>query len=129
MFHTISSVIYATLLFKHNAQIFRNVTNTMCNIITLAKVTRTHFIYYNLCPPPPLHWNYICFCLFVCTRWGLPVAQPLIYLFGVLCHFQHCSGHITMGSFVGRGNQYIQLVKVLYCKLSTTGKQLPTFPT
>ena len=31
------------------------------------------------------------------------------------------------GSFVGRGNQYIQLVKVLYCKLPTIGKQLPTF--
>ena len=33
-----------------------------------------------------------------------------------------------MGSFVGRGNQYIQLVKVLYCKLSINGKQLPAFP-
>ena len=33
-----------------------------------------------------------------------------------------------MGSFVGRGNQSIQLVKVLYCKLPTIGKQLPTFP-
>ena len=33
-----------------------------------------------------------------------------------------------MSSFVGRGNQYIQLVKVLYCKLPTIGKQLPTFP-
>ena len=27
-------------------------------------------------------------------------------------------------SFMGRGNQYIQLVKVLYCKLPTIGKQL-----
>ena len=33
-----------------------------------------------------------------------------------------------MGSFVSKGNQYIQLVKVLYCKLPTIGKQLPTFP-
>ena len=33
-----------------------------------------------------------------------------------------------MGSFVGRGNQYIQLVKVLYCKLRTRGKQIPGFP-
>ena len=33
-----------------------------------------------------------------------------------------------MGSFMGRGNQYIELVKVLYCKLSTKGKQLPAFP-
>ena len=28
----------------------------------------------------------------------------------------------------GRGNQYVQLVKVLYCKLPTNGKQLPAFP-
>ena len=28
-----------------------------------------------------------------------------IYLFGVLYRFQHCTGHITMGSFVGRGNK------------------------
>ena len=40
----------------------------------------------------------------------------------------HCIGHITMGNFMGRGNQYIQLVKVLYCKLLTNGKQQPAFP-
>ena len=28
---------------------------------------------------------------------------------------------------MARRNQYIQLVKFLYCKLSTIGKQLPTF--
>ena len=39
-----------------------------------------------------------------------------------------CIGHITMGSFMGRGNQHIQLVKVLYCKLLTNGKLLPAFP-
>ena len=33
-----------------------------------------------------------------------------------------------MGSWKGRGNQYIQLVKVLYCKLPTNDKQLPAFP-
>ena len=49
------------------------------------------------------------------------------YLFGVLCRFQHCTGHITTGSWKGRGNQYIQLVKVLYRKLPTNGKQLPAF--
>ena len=32
-----------------------------------------------------------------------------------------------MGSFIGRRNQYIQLAKVLYCKLPTNGKQLPAF--
>ena len=41
---------------------------------------------------------------------------------------QHCAGYITAGSFVGRGNQYIQLVKVLYCELPTIGKQQLTFP-
>ena len=51
-----------------------------------------------------------------------------IYLFGVLRRFQHCTGHIVTGSWKGRGNQYIQFVKVLYCKLPTNGKQLPAFP-
>ena len=53
------------------------------------------------------------------------LVSRVIHLFGVLHHFQHCTGVITMGSFVGRGNQYIQLVKVLYCKLPTIDKQLP----
>ena len=52
----------------------------------------------------------------------------LISLFGVLHHFQHSTGYIMTGSFMGRGNQYIQLVKVLYCKLTTIGQQLPDFP-
>ena len=51
-----------------------------------------------------------------------------IYLFGVLRRFQHCTGHITTGSWKGRRNQYIQFVRVLYCKLPTNGKQLPAFP-
>ena len=37
------------------------------------------------------------------------------------------TGHIMTGSFMGRGNQNKQLDKVLYCKLSTSGKELPTF--
>ena len=51
-----------------------------------------------------------------------------IYLFRVLRRFQHCTGHITTGSWKGRGNQYIQFVRVLYCKLPTNGKQLPPLP-
>ena len=51
-----------------------------------------------------------------------------IYLFGVLRHIQHCTGYIMTGSWKGRENQYKQLVKVLYCKLLTNGKQLPAFP-
>ena len=52
-----------------------------------------------------------------------------IYKFGVLHRFQHCRGHITKGSFTGRGNQCIQLVRVLYCKLLTIGMQLKNFLT
>ena len=36
----------------------------------------------------------------------------------------HCLGHIMTGSFEGSGNQYMQLVKVLYCKLPINSKQL-----
>ena len=32
------------------------------------------------------------------------------------------------GSWKGRGNQCIQFVRVMYCKLPTNGKQLPAFP-
>ena len=55
-------------------------------------------------------------------------SQGFICLFGVLRRFQHCTGRITTGSWKGRGNQYIQFVRVLYCKLPTNGKQLPAFP-
>ena len=51
-----------------------------------------------------------------------------ICLFGVLRRFQHCTGHITTGSWKGRGNQYIEFARVVYCKLPTNGKQLPAFP-
>ena len=51
-----------------------------------------------------------------------------IYLFGDLRRFQHCTGHITTGSWKGRGNQNIEFARVLYCKLLTNGKQLPPFP-
>ena len=30
-----------------------------------------------------------------------------------------------MGSWKGRGNQYIEFARVVYCKLPTNGKQLP----
>ena len=33
-----------------------------------------------------------------------------------------------MGSWNTRGNQYIEFVRVLYCKLPTNGEQLPAFP-
>ena len=59
---------------------------------------------------------------------GSTVLRFLFDLFEVLHRFQHCTGHITTGSWKGRGNQYIQFVRVLYCKLLTNGKQLPAFP-
>ena len=61
-------------------------------------------------------------------QWVLSMAGIVLYLFGVLHRFQHCTGHITTGSWKGRGNQNIQFVRVLYCKLLTNGKQLPAFP-
>ena len=61
------------------------------------------------------------------NHWALCRTRSF-YLFGVLRRFQHCTGHITTGSWKGRGNQYIQFVRVLYCKLPTNGKQLPAFP-
>ena len=56
------------------------------------------------------------------------LGPSFIYLFGVLRRFQHCTGHIMTGSWKGRGNQYIEFARVLYCKLPTNGKQLPAFP-
>ena len=64
------------------------------------------------------------------TAMAVPITlylSGLICLFGVLCRFQHCTGHIMMGSWKGRGNQYIQFVRVLYCKVPTNGKQLSAF--
>ena len=56
------------------------------------------------------------------------ICLLFIYLFGVLRRFQDCTGHITMGSWKGRGNQYIEFVRDVYCKLLTNGKQLPALP-
>ena len=67
-------------------------------------------------------------CIYIHTKIGRKHPSLCIYLFGVLCRFQHCTGHVTTGSWKGRGNQYIQFVRVLYCKLPTNGKQLPAFP-
>ena len=58
----------------------------------------------------------------------IQLALFLFCLFGVLHRFQHCTGHITTGSWKGRGNQYIEFARVVHCKLPTNGKQLPAFP-
>ena len=68
--------------------------------------------------------NYICYIINpIISGTGL-----FICLFGVLHRFRHCTGHIMTGSWKGKGNQYIEFVRVLYCKLPTNGKQLPAFP-
>ena len=64
---------------------------------------------------------------YTCVMNGYKIVVIICLFIWFLGHFQHRTDHITMGTFVGRGNQYIQLVKVLYCKLPTIGKQLPTF--
>ena len=51
------------------------------------------------------------------------------YFFLIIWGFTSlCTGHITKSSFMGKGNHYIQLVKVLYCKLPTIRKKLQSFP-
>ena len=62
------------------------------------------------------------------SRWPGLYLYWKVCLFGVLRRFQHCTGHITTGSWKGRGNQYIEFARVVYCKLPTNGKQLPAFP-
>ena len=51
-----------------------------------------------------------------------------VFIWGFTLLATHCIGLIMMGSFMGSGNQYKQLVKVLYCKLSTNSRELPAFP-
>ena len=60
-------------------------------------------------------------------RGGRRELTRFIYLFGIFYRFQHCTGHITTGRWKGRGNQYFQFIRVLYCKLLINSKQLPTF--
>ena len=56
-----------------------------------------------------------------------PLNIFYLFIWVLMSLSTHCIGHIMKGSFMGRGNQYIQLVQVLYCKLPTNGKQLPAF--
>ena len=77
-----------------------------------------------------MHNAYRCILQLILTndrKIGVKICVSLNYLF-IWGHFQHCIGHITTGSWKGRGNQYIRFVMVLYCKLPTNGKQIPAFP-
>ena len=82
------------------------------DIANTSTANLTHFLTLRIL------FNFTCF-LFI---------YLFIYLFGVLSHFQPITGHTMMSSWKSRGNQYIQLVQVLYCKLPSNGKQLPAFP-
>ena len=55
------------------------------------------------------------------------IFAKFIYLFGVLRRFQHCTGHITKGSWKGRGNQYIQFIRgfcTVNCRPTASNYQL-----
>ena len=53
----------------------------------------------------------------------------LMYLFIYLGFYVALNTvQVTKGSCKGRGNQYIEIARVLYCKLPTNGQQLPVFP-
>ena len=71
-----------------------------------------------------VHWNRMRLNLRKTNKSACILKLRFIYLF----INQHCTGHITTGNWTGRGNQYIQFVRVLYCKLPTNGKQLPASP-
>ena len=72
--------------------------------------------------------SFCCFC--VCTKRDLISSLNSVFIYLLIWGFRLLSYdfHITMGSWKGRGNQYIPFVRVLYCKLLTNGKQLPAFP-
>ena len=51
------------------------------------------------------------------------IEASYLFIWGFTSHITTCAF-----SFVDRGNQYIELVKVFYCKLLTIGKEVPAFP-
>ena len=78
--------------------------------------------------PPPRGVDIIIL-LFRChasdAQLPLPFFLTLLYT-GLMSLSKHCVGCITMGSFKTRGNQYIQLVKILLrnCRTSTRNYKL-----
>ena len=63
----------------------------------------------------------------ICCHNSSMIIIEYIYL-GFYVAFNTVQVIFMTGNWKGRGNQYIQLVKVLYCKLPSNGKQLPAFP-
>ena len=99
-------------VFLQTIQVFRDATSLPWQAVCMAHAHSMHQIEQG-----SLSWENN-------TQWSL----IFICLFGVLHRFQHCTGHIMTGSWKGRGNQYIEFARVVYCKLPTNGKQLPAFP-
>ena len=51
-------------------------------------------------------------------------ALGILYLFGVLCPFQHCTVHITTGSWKGRGTYSSSEYCTVNCQLTASNYQL-----
>ena len=101
---------------------------TNCQPLNLSNDKHAWYIYYtNISIDHISAYLYIEQPVYIIYK-QLHYCDTFIYLFGVLRRFQHCTGHITTGSWKGRGNQYIEFARVVYCKLPTNGKQLPAFP-
>ena len=110
--------------------------------VTIVKVTQVRVFMLNIRVIFSIMYNFMCDHASIIKTWFnntflihflyyyylFGVLRRFIYLFGVLRRFQHCTGHIMTGSWKGKGNQYIEFARVLYCKLPTNGKQLPAFP-
>ena len=65
---------------------------------------------------------------FQCRQRNLSTPRGVYLFIWVLTSLStHCFGPMTTGSFRCRGNEYIQLVKVLYRKLPPSSKQMPAF--
>ena len=136
--------ILNTYMYTIHIQIFRNMEFGILHWRGIQKAqippqgTKGIILYLGFPYTPPCRHQYVCMRLCPLMAPPTQVPPPLLFTPSIFNKFYFNWGftlhstlysHIMTGSFVGRGNQYIQLVKVLYCKLLTISKQLPTFPT
>ena len=66
----------------------------------------------------------------LCQTWFTSVSDVVYLIFtllNVLHYALYLISYIVLGSWKGRRNHYIELVRVLNCKLLTNSKQLPTW--
>ena len=67
--------------------------------------------------------------LYVTSQVPISETKPFIHFFIYLGFYVAFNTvQVITGSWKGRGNQYKQFIRVLYCKLPTNGKHLPAFP-